>query len=118
MLRQHERIATSGNKIIVEAPSWFQGFKRWLKGENRLTNIEVIDELVRRSITYMKKDSSIVNKNRVKIELNCAKKGLQNLQTTYEQDSLVFAKIGILLDLINDAVNENSNNGLFLCYNS
>ena len=96
MLRQHERVSTVGNKIIVDKPSLLQGIRRWIRGEDRDLNIEVIDQLIRRSIIYMQSTTDSFNQGRVRCELNRAKNGLVNLQTTYEHDSLAVARIGII----------------------
>ena len=114
MLRQHERVSTVGNKIIVDKPSLLQGLRRWIRGEDRDLNIEVIDQLIRRSIIYMQTTSDSFNQDRVRCELNRAKSGLINLQTTYEHDSLAVARIGILLDIINDATRDKALSSL-LC---
>lgn len=114
MLRQHERVSTQGNKIIVDKPSFLQGIKRWARGEDRNLNIEVIDQLVRRSVLYMHSTPNTTNKKRLRSELVNALAGLKNLQTTYEHDSLTVARLGILLDIIKDACDTGPSSPLLL----
>lgn len=100
MLRPYERLSTVRNKIIVDKPSLFQGFKRWLRGEDRVFNMDVLDQLIRKSIIYLLGSSLPQTQKRLMDALVRAKLGLVHLKTTYERDSFAIAQIEVLLDLI------------------
>lgn len=100
MLRPYERLSTVRNKIIVDKPSFLQGIKRWLRGEDRMFNMDVLDQLIRKSIIYLIGSSVPQTQKRLLDALLAAKSGLVHLKTTYEQDSFAIAQIEVLLDLI------------------
>ena len=104
-LRPYERLSTIDNRVVVDRPSFFQGLRRWFRGEHRDLNMEVIEQLIRRAILYMSNTSSPELADILASELGKAMEGLQNLQTTYENDSLSVAKLRVLLDEIERSVN-------------
>lgn len=99
-LRPYERLSTIDNRIIVDRPSFFQGIRRWFRGEHRRLNMEVIDRLITRSILYMVSSPNMKLQNILSAELHGAMCGLVNLQKTYENDSLSVARIELLIDEI------------------
>lgn len=103
-LRPYERLSTIDNRVVVDRPSFFQGLRRWFRGEHRDLNMEVIEQLVRRAILYMTNTNSSELAHILALELGKAMEGLHNLQTTYENDSLSVAKLRLLLDEIERSV--------------
>ena len=147
MLRQHEKFSTQNNTIIVDKHTYFQGLRRWIRGERRTLNLEFLREVFNSAfafldskapaiymmsssssptttapvqITSMQTNMPLVIDSRyaprpqspvardlasesllfmqVLKEIQNATKGIQNLQTTYEADSLVVAQIQVMLD--------------------
>ena len=103
-LRPYERLSTIDNRVVVDRPSFFQGLRRWFRGEHRDLNMEVIEQLVRRAILYMTNTNNSELAHILALELGKAMEGLHNLQTTYENDSLSVAKLRLLLDEIERSV--------------
>lgn len=110
-VRPYERLSTIDNRVVVDRPSIFQGIRRWFRGEHRELNMEVIDQLVRRTIFYIMSTKDLELGCILTTELANATKGLRNLQKTYESDSLSVAKIGVLLDEIERMVKTDSTTG-------
>lgn len=49
MLRQNERFSTQNNVIVVDRNDFFQGLRRWVRGENRELNLQFLRELYARA---------------------------------------------------------------------
>ena len=110
-IRQHERISTTGNIVRNDGQQTSaQALRRWWAGENREKNLEdvkrLIDtafhdlELLRSKDTENEQTSNRVYIIRLETELRAAMNGLQNLRSTYEDDSVSSARIDVLCDRI------------------
>ena len=107
-IRQHERLSTCGDVVRVESQDVLQSFRRWWHGESREKNLSSIATIVDTAFQQLelrtrKQDQTPADKAfiiRLKEELNSTLKGLYNLQTTYERDSVSEARIDVLRDRI------------------
>ena len=107
-IRQHERLSTTGDVVRVEAQDVLQSFRRWWHGESREKNLSSISTIVDNAFSQLelrsrKKDPTPADRVfiiRLKQELQSTLKGLENLQTTYERDSVSEARIDVLRDRI------------------
>jgi len=108
-VRQHERISTTGNIVRIDGQQTVtQAVRRWWAGETRERNLEDVKALVDTAFHDLDllrgKDeetkSSTVYVLRLETELRGVMSGLQNLQSTYEDDSVAHARIDVLRDRI------------------
>lgn len=107
-IRQHERLSTTGDTVRVESQDVLQSLRRWYNGESREKNLSSIAMIVDNAFSQLelrtrKQDPSPSDRVfiiRLKEELTSTMRGLQNLQTTYERDSVAEARIDVLLDRI------------------
>lgn len=114
MLRQHERLGTNGSRLVVDRPSVWQGLRRWLRGDRRDLDVEMLEQNFMSGILIFQTCTQPHRKLRVAQELLLACNGLVNLQTTYEHDTEIVARIQHLLDTVRFNVglidrSENSN---------
>ena len=115
-LRAHERLSTTGSSVRVESQDVLQSLRRWWNGETRERNLQTITEIVdsafsqlelrRDTTTTRKSNTERVFNIRLKEELKNTQQGLQNLQTTYEADSVAHARISVLVDRIKTQLQE------------
>ena len=94
-------------KLFVDNNTLLSGPKRWYNGYNREDNIKFIEELV----TTIEKTSEIIisgNHNELSINLKNAIKnsliGLNNLKTTYINDSITIAKLTLIINRLNKII--------------
>lgn len=107
-IRQHERISTTGEVVRVEAQDVLQSIRRWWHGESREKNLQSIATLIDTAFQQLelrsrKQDPTPADKVfviRLREELNASLRGLQNLQCTYERDSVSEARLDVLRDRI------------------
>jgi len=108
-IRQHERISTTGNIVRIDGQqSLNQSVRRWWAGETRERNLEDVRTLIDTAfhdLDLLRGKDEETNSNRVYVlrletELRGAMQGLQNLQSTYEDDSVAHARIDVLRDRI------------------
>ncbi|MBD52937.1 MAG: hypothetical protein CL450_06540 [Acidimicrobiaceae bacterium] len=108
-IRQHERISTTGNIVRIDGQqSATQAVRRWWAGETRERNLEDVRALIDTAfhdLDLLRGKDEETNSNRVYVlrletELRGAMQGLQNLQSTYEDDSVAHARIDVLRDRI------------------
>ena len=92
----------------VESQDVLQSIRRWYNGESREKNLSSIANIVDSAFAQLEMrvrkhnptPSDKVFVIRLKEEMRTTMRGLQNLQTTYERDSVAEARIDVLLDRI------------------
>ena len=115
-IRQHERLSTTGSIVRNDGQQTHtQALRRWWAGENRERNLEDVRRLVDtafhdldllRSKDEEQEASNKVYAIRLETELRAAMRGLQNLKSTYEDDSVSSARIDVLCDRITTQIGE------------
>tara|TARA_Y100001970_G_scaffold178243_1_gene217095 strand:- start:1147 stop:1614 length:468 start_codon:yes stop_codon:yes gene_type:complete len=101
MIRQHERFSTKGQMIRIESEGKLQPLWRWLFGEDRENNMHHLQTIIDRSIGMLDvKKQNRVATNQLVTEMTKAKVGLDNLKITYEDDSVIKAKLELMCDTI------------------
>ena len=101
-LRHNERLATcfSNSLIGIEAKGVFQGLRRFLRGESRKNNLDVVESILHRGFQVL---HNLIHKEEYSTvdffvrEVYTALEGLSNLLTTYEEDNVTRAKIEVIL---------------------
>lgn len=106
-LRQHERVSTTGDIVRIDGQQGMvQAIRRWWNGENREKNLETIGRIVDSAFAQLEMihaqntESNRVFALRLRTELRSTMQGLENLQSTYEDDSVSHARIEVLVDRI------------------
>lgn len=116
-IRQHERISTTGNIVRIDGQqSATQAVRRWWAGETRERNLEDVKALIDvafHDLDLLRGKDEETNPNKVYVlrletELRGAMQGLQNLQSTYEDDSVAHARIDVLRDRIKTQLGDDS----------
>ena len=100
-------ILPGSTKLFVDNSTILSGPKRWYYGYNREDNIKFIEELV----TTIEKTSEIIingNHNELADNLKNAIRnsltGLNNLKTTYINDSITIAKLTLIINRLNKVI--------------
>jgi hypothetical protein len=109
-VHRYERISTRSSIIRIETSNILQSINRWWYSENRCKNIDIIECLLNEAFDYITQlIKSYKTKKRVNVwkllskinkELSEVLKGLKNLRCTYETDSVIIARIDVLLEKI------------------
>ena len=101
MIRQHERFSTKGQMIRIEKEGKLQPLWRWIFGEDRENNMYHLQTIIDRSIgmVEIKKQDAVATTQLIN-EMKKAKQGLSNLKITYEDDSVLKAKLELMCDTI------------------
>jgi len=107
-IRQHERFSTTGSMIRIEPEGKFQPIWRWLFGEARDNNIIELTKIINRATATFDAIEDGNCLRQLHTELTAAKKGLLNLKITYEQDSVMVAKLQVLCDSIDRTLDQKS----------
>lgn len=102
MLRPHERLSTMGNRVFVDRPSVWQGLRRWIRGDHRKLNVDVLDQVFGSALLMLRNSNDEQRRLRVAHEMLQACTGLRNLQATYEQDTETVARLQLLIDSVRD----------------
>tara|TARA_B110000902_G_scaffold255594_1_gene321153 strand:+ start:381 stop:839 length:459 start_codon:yes stop_codon:yes gene_type:complete len=93
--------------LSVDANSFFSNIKRKYNGYNRENSIKYLEELVDKIEKYTK---FIVNsshddiRNNLKNAIINANLGITNLQETYTDDSIIVAKLTLVLNKLKDCI--------------
>lgn len=100
-LQCHERLDTTQplfkvHQQLAWVPTWF---KRWWAAQTRRTDISRIQTLYQQAIHFIETEHR--DKDRILEYVRTSVSGLQNLKTTYEQDSTAMAQIDVIIDNIN-----------------
>lgn len=109
MIRQHERFSTKGQMIRIESEGKLQPLWRWLFGEDRENNMHHLQTIIDRAIGMLGvKKSNEVAITQLVSEMVKAKQGLDNLKITYEDDSVIKAKLELMCDTIDQYTKQHS----------
>ena len=110
-LNPNDKLAVNllpGNtSLSVDSKSVFSIIKRRYNGYNRESSINYLVELVDKIEKYTK---FIVNsshddiRNNLKNAIMCANNGLKNLQETYNDDSIIVAKLTLIINKLKDCI--------------
>lgn len=110
-VNQDDKLAVNllpGNtSLSVDAKSVFSIIKRRYNGYNRESSIKYLEELVDKIEKYTK---FIVNsshddiRNNLKNAIMSANNGLKNLQETYNDDSIIVAKLTLIINKLKDCI--------------
>ena len=104
-----ERVSTTGDIVRIDGQQiqMVQAIRRWWNGENREKNLETIGRIVDSAFAQLEmihaqnNDGNKVFALRLRVlELRSTMQGLENLQSTYEDDSVSHARIEVLVDRI------------------
>lgn len=100
-LQCHERLDTTQPLFKIHQPlSWVPTWlKRWWAAQTRRTDISRIQTLYQQAIHFVETEHK--DKNRILEYIRDSVGGLQNLKTTYEQDSTAVAQIDVIIDNVN-----------------
>ena len=98
-IKENQRVCTRAVDVRVDDRGTFQGLFRMWDGENRRHNIETIKCIVHQAIDVMEVNSRITS------ELMAAIKGIENLKRTYGDDSHAVARLQVIIDMANVAIN-------------
>ena len=110
-VNQNDKLAVNllpGNtSLSVDSKSVFSIIKRRYNGYNRESSINYLVELVDKIEKYTK---FIVNsshddiRNNLKNAIMSANNGLKNLQETYNDDSIIVAKLTLIINKLKDCI--------------
>ena len=103
MIRQPDRVSTRGDTVRVDK-EYFQSVRRYISGESREINLMHLAEIFNQAFELMKlrkqqessKSDDVLD--RLEQELAQAKKGLENLKATYKDDTVIQAKLDVIID--------------------
>lgn len=119
-LHPNDKLAVNllpGNtSLSVDANSFFSKLTRKYNGYNRESSVSYLTELVDKIEKYTKfivNSSHDAIRNNLKNAIVSANNGLKNLQDTYNDDSIIVAKLTLIINKLNDCIII-LNNGLLL----
>ena len=112
LLEKNEKISVTGDLIVIDYDTLFQGIRRWWHESNREKGITFIDNLINnidREYKQLIKKNTISNNrliNTIQLYLRNAVDGLENMKYTYKNDKeninklddIIF-KIKVILNL-------------------
>lgn len=100
-LECHSRLDTTERLFKIHvAAQWIPiFFKRWWASQNRLTDIARIQSLYQQATECIEKNTNN-DSERMRLYVVNSKRGLRNLQTTYENDKTMVALIDVILDSV------------------
>lgn len=104
MIRQHDKVSTRGDTVRVDK-EYFQAVRRYVSGESREINLIHIAEIFNQAFELLalrQKDNIPIDW--LQIELLNAKKGLENLKATYKDDTVIQAKLDVIIDQLTSKV--------------
>ena len=106
-IRQHDKVSTRGDTVRVDN-QYLQALRRYVNGESREINLLHMSEIFAQAfeLLRLKKQDNDDVVNRLEVELLNAKKGLENLKSTYAGDSVSRARLDVIIDQLNDKVKE------------
>ena len=104
-IRQHDKVSTRGDTVRVDN-NYLQAVRRYVNGESREINLLHISEIFSQAfeLLRLKKQDDDEVVSRLEMELLNAKKGLENLKSTYAGDSVSHARLDVIIDQLNDKV--------------
>ena len=105
-------ILPGSTKLFVDSNTILSGAKRWYNGYNREDNIKFIEELI---VTTEKTSKIIVDgkhneiASTLKYAITKSIIGLNNLKTTYNNDSIIIAKLTLIVNRFNKVISNLNN---------
>ncbi len=109
-VNQHERLSTTSEVVRIDGTqSWAQTLRRWYNGETRDLNLNTVTRIIDNAFTqlnlYYAKETELTNPEKIyliglKHDLGKTIDGLKNLKITYEDDSVIVARIEMLIERI------------------
>jgi len=111
-IHRYERISTRSSTVRIESNNVLQSLQRWWYSENRCKNIDIIECILNEAFDYTtyllegyrckKSIEGLKRLTKLNTELCEVLKGLRNLRCTYENDSVVSARLDVLLERIEE----------------
>ena len=101
-------IVPGSKNLYVDTYSKISSLKRWYNGNNRENTIKYIEDLVERidKITNILKNGNYSNLcNTLKKAIDNSIGGLNNLKMTYNDDSLVYAQLVLVINKLSSIAN-------------
>lgn len=89
-----------GNRVIVDADTWFGALYRLLKGENKANVVSKVEQTFNQTVDAIKTHEGT---DHIKIIINYAARardGVVNLKETYGSHPEILARLNVQLDLI------------------
>lgn len=105
-LSKNRKLITKESYLNLESNNTFQipeFFKRWFRGDSRDEALKKIDNIIVKSIDYLKKFEEI------EFYLKNSIIGLENLKDTYSNCTQTRARIDVIIEKINIAIGTNEN---------
>ena len=120
-LKANERIASHDGMVSLDPSRIAQPMMRWLRGETRDKNLNMIHTLIENGIhatrlleaqrgdatTHATRERLGMDVKRLATSLTNAQKGLANLKATYNADATVQARLDIYIEKIGTCLQEN-----------
>lgn len=122
-LSHNDKLMTNEDSFDIYSPTSVRGMYRYLYGERRSSNLERVRQTIRAAMNFSERfleeanalhDTPVTEPMRLRIDttamqhirmcdaLEQAKKGLQNLLQTYNDDAATSSRVGLILREIDD----------------
>mgnify|MGYP003681998443 FL=1 len=93
------KISIYENKISFCDPNFLQGTLRWGSGDKREDLHNIYNPIIKSTQWYSKDDKNIIN------IFSLAKRGLQKLKTSYEENSIISHSLALYINIIDLFIN-------------
>jgi len=93
------KISIYENKISFCDPNFLQGTLRWGSGDKREDLHNIYNPIIKSTQWYSKDDKNIIN------IFSLAKRGLQKLKTSYEENSIIAHSLALYINIIDLFIN-------------
>ena len=93
------KISIYENKISFCDPNFLQGTLRWGSGDKREDLHNIYNPIIKSTQWYSRKDQNIIN------IFTLAKKGLNKLKTSYEENSIIAHSLALYINIIELFIN-------------
>lgn len=106
-LEKNRKLITKETYLNLESDQTFQvpeSFRRWFRGDSRDESLKKIDNIIVKSINLVEKYSELEDYLKDSII------GLENLKDTYSKCTQTKARIDVIIEKINKAINPNLKN--------
>jgi hypothetical protein len=109
MVKKGEKLCIRKGQLAIDSDNHLQPLRRWINKDSRDTILLHIRNTILNAIKISKgihKDEILSDMkewtyNRINEEMNSCEVGLQNLKTTYMNDSVIYAALDVLIERIN-----------------
>jgi hypothetical protein len=105
MVPQNGKLCVRKGHVCLDPPDALQPVRRWMRGDTRDAAILHVRNTIgnaTRILTYMSRRGPLIaarwTTERILSEMQQCEAGLQNLRTTYTEDSLMVANINVLIE--------------------